>query len=198
MRRWIRRSPVIVAWVLLGTTATPAGAARWEIVPIVGYTLGGDVREIGTGSQVDFDASGTFGLAVGRALGRETRVEGTWRHQPTDLEGRGLDLDHLHFTGVYEPRRTRKAAGYVLASLGLTRLDLDEPGAESETQLSVSAGGGARVSLGPRLSLRLEARGWAVFTSASTAVFCSRGCTYEFSGDGLFQFEVSAGLAFPF
>jgi hypothetical protein len=197
----MRASFVLSFCAIALTAAAPVASAEdWEVTPFLGFRSGGNVTEIGSGSQVDFDVAPTWGATLGRWISPETRIEGTWSHQSTDLEGFafGVTIDHLHVAGVYEPVPKGKAGGYVLASAGITHFDPSDAGAGSETRLSGSVGGGGRFRLSPRLSLRAEARVWAILTSANAAVFCDQGCTFAFSGGGLLQFELSLGLAIAF
>jgi hypothetical protein len=197
----IRANQVLILVVIvLVAAAPPARAENWEVTPFLGYRTGGNVTEIESGNQVDFDVTPTWGVSLGRWISPETRIEGTWSHQLTDLEGYafGVNIDHLHVAGVYEPVPKGKAGGYVLASAGVTNFNPSASGAGSDTRLSGSVGGGGRFRLSPRMSLRAEARLWAVLTSANAAVFCDQGCVFAFSGGGMLQFELSLGLAIAF
>ena len=196
-RRGLRTALLAAA---LGVAMAPAAAEGWEIVPFAGVRFGGDLEDASTGDRFDFDATPAWGLTLGRVLGEETRIEATWSHQETSLEEGSIDLDvdHLHIAGVYEPVPSGRTRGYVLASAGLSRFDSSVAGAGSETRFSLGVGGGARVPLGGRWSLRLEARGWAVLTSGSAGAICSGGCLFVFSGSGLLQLEATAGLAVAF
>ena len=176
-----------------------AGEKDWELVPFAGMRFGGSFDD-SSGAIVDFDPAPAFGITLGRALGPETRVEATWSRESTELEDRAIDLDvdHLHVAGVYEPRSTGGVGGYVLASAGLSRFDSSTAGADADVGFSLGIGGGARVPIDRRLSLRLEARGWAVLTSGGGGAVCSGGCVFFFGGSGLFQLEGSVGLAVAF
>jgi hypothetical protein len=187
---------LVLAAGLALASGGPAGAADWEVAPFAGVRFGGSFDD-SSGAIVDFDPAPAFGITLGRSLARETRVELTWSRQQTALEERSIDLDvdHLHIAGVYAPRPT---GGYVLASAGLTRFDSSLAGADTDVGFSLGIGGGARVPIDRRLSLRLEARGWAVLTSGGGGAVCSGGCVFFFSGSGLFQLEGSVGLAVAF
>ena len=194
----LRSGASLVLATALGLAgAGRAVAAEWEVAPFAGMRFGGSFDESSTGAIVDFDPAPAFGITLGRSLARETRVELTWSRQQTELEDRGIDLDvdHLHVAGVYAPRPT---GGYVLASAGLTRFEASLAGSSADVGFSLGVGGGARVPVGRKLSLRLEARGWAVLTSGGAGAICSGGCTFFFTGSGLFQLEGSIGLAVPF
>ena len=189
---------VVVATILLVGAGAPVAAEGWEIVPSIGYGTGGEVTEISTGRTPDFEASPVFGLTVNRAIRTDGLIGVTWSRQPTEIEGFGkaFSIDYLHFNGIYEPRREAKTGGYVLASAGLTFLSAS--GSSTEVFLSLSAGGGGRFALSRTLSLKLEGRAWASLASGGTTVLCAGGCVFAISGTGLFQLEVSTGLAIAF
>ena len=185
----------------LGSAATSPPPAEWQLTPFVGFQTGGNLDDVSTGRTLDFDAGGVLGITVGRSLDHETRLEGTWSHQRSTLSGTGISLavDHLHFAGVYEPEPKKRAGGFVLFSAGVSRLALDQPGLDPETRFSLSIGGGGRFPLGNHISLRLEARGWFIFTNSDGSAFCSQGgCQFRFSGDGILQVEISTGITFAF
>jgi len=194
----LARFGIVLVVIVAGSLA--ASAEDWEITPFVGYRIGGDVEEIATSRSYDFESAAGYGLTVGRWIGDEQRLELTWSRQPSGLEGidYDVDVDYLQFAGVYEPSREKKAGGYVLASLGITRFDPAAAGAESSIFFSGSVGGGGRFRLSERLALRLEGRAYYTLTSGSTGVFCSGGCVFALSGTGLLQLELSAGLAIAF
>jgi hypothetical protein len=189
-----------VVLLLLLAVVGSVEARDWEIAPFVGYRVGGEVELAEAPTSVAVEPATTWGLTLGRLLSPETRVELTWSHQATELEHSdfALDVDHLHVAGVYEPARDQPMGGYVLASVGVSVLDPGSPDAETSTRFSGSIGGGGRFRLGERISLRLEARGWGILTDAGAGAFCAGGCVFVFAGDGIFQLELSAGLAVAF
>lgn len=194
--RWLARA-ALLAILVAGATA-PVAADGWEIVPTIGFRTGGEVTEISTGRTPDFESSPTFGLTVNREIRPGGFIGGLWSRQPSEIEGFGKDfaIDYLHFQGIYEPKREAKAGGYVVASAGFTVLS--SSGSSSEVFLSLSAGGGGRFKLNRTLSLKVEGRIWASIVSGGTTVLCADGCIFAISGAGLFQMEVSTGLAIAF
>lgn len=183
---------------LLIAAAAPAAAEGWEIVPTIGFRTGGEFTEISTGATPDLESSPTFGVAFNREIRPGGVIGGVWSRQPSEIQGFGTDvaLDYLHFQGIYEPKPEAKAGGYVLASAGFTFLS--SSGTSTEAFLSLSAGGGGRFRLSRTLSLKIEGRFWASVVSGGTTVLCSGGCVFAVSGAGLFQMEVSTGLAIAF
>ncbi len=63
---------------------------------------------------------------------------------------------------------------------------------------SASAAVGLLYHASDRVGIRLEARGWFTFTEAGGTVFCSGGFVIAFSGSGLGQGELTAGLQLGF
>ena len=192
-------------WIRIGLLAVlsigavvPAAAEGWEIVPSIGFRTGGEFQEISTGRTPDLEPSVTFGLAANREIRPGAFIGGIWSRQPSEIQGFDEDVavDYLHFQGIYEPKPEAKAGGYVLASAGLTFLS--SSGSSSEVFMSLSAGGGGRFRLNRTLSLKVEGRFWASIVSGGTTVLCSGGCVFAISGTGLFQMEVSTGLAIAF
>jgi len=192
---WIR---VVLLVVLLIAAVAPAAAEGWEIVPSIGYRTGGEFTEISTGRTPDLEPSLIFGLTANREIRPGAFIGGTWSRQPTEIQGFDTDVavDYLHFQGIYEPSPDAKSGGYVVASAGLTFLS--SSGTSSEVFLSLSAGGGGRFKLNRTLSLKVEGRAWASIVSGGTTVLCAGGCVFAISGTGLFQMEVSTGLAIAF
>ena len=188
----------VLATILLIGAAAPVAAEGWEIVPSIGYRTGGELTEISTGRTPDIQPGPIFGLTFNRAIRPDGLIGVTWSRQPSELDGFGkeLSIDYLHFQGIYEPNREAKAGGYVVASAGLTFMTAS--GSSSEVFLSLSAGGGGRFALSRTLSLKVEGRVWASIADGGTTVLCAGGCVFAISGTGLFQMEVSTGLAIAF
>jgi hypothetical protein len=184
--------------ILLVGAVVPAAAEGWEIVPTIGYRTGGELTEISTGRTPDFKPSPTFGLTANREIRPGGFIGGLWSRQPSEIEGYDTDfsIDYLHFQGIYEPKPEAKSGGYVVASAGVTFLS--SSGSSTEAFLSLSAGGGGRFALSRTLSLKVEGRAWASLVSGGTTVLCDGGCIFAISGAGLFQFELSTGLAIAF
>ena len=184
--------------ILLIAAVAPAAAEGWEVVPLIGFRTGGEFTEVSTGRTPDLEPSPIFGVTVNKEIRPGGFIGGTWSRQPSEIQGFGTEVavDYLHFQGIYEPKPEAKSGGYVVASAGFTFLS--SPGTSTEGFLSLSAGGGGRFKLSRTLSLKVEGRFWASIVSGGTTVLCDGGCTFEISGAGLFQMELSTGLAIAF
>jgi len=106
-----------------------------------------------------------------------------------------LDVDYLQIGGGYEPPR-QGVRPYVTVAAGLGRFGADPGHVDDSTGLSGSIGGGFKLPLSKKTLFRLEARGWAMVTSSSTAVVCGPGCSVSFSGEGWWQFGVRAAFSY--
>ena len=201
-----RISFLIMAVIVFAGAPPVTSAANNEIGVLVGLRLGGDVNSVDTNAKLEIDESATFGLVYSRVLSPATEFEFTWSRQPTEIRAPagdfGLDIDYIHAGATYHPG-SKKVRPYVAASAGLTHVDPDAAGFDSEVYLSMAVGGGAKVWLNDRVGLRFDGRFYFTFASGDSALFCSGGgsgggCSFSFSGGGLFQTELNAGVVFAF
>lgn len=124
------------------------------------------------------------------------------RHQTSFESGAGLserdmDITHLHFTGMnYYPRGNWEH--FILAGIGATRFDPDDPSLDDTTRFSMQVAGGSNYRISDKLLLRLEARWIPAFFNGSSAGICSGGCTIALKSDTYSQFQFNAGLMFRF
>ena len=89
---------------------------------------------------------------------------------------------------------------FFVASAGITRLDPDVPGADSEERFSMSLGGGVKILFNDHFGLRLEGRGYFTLiddydSGCYDDDFCC-DCGYYDSGTSLSQGEASVGMIF--
>jgi hypothetical protein len=193
-------SLMVVVVAVVGTTVAPA--ANNEIGVLVGFRLGGDVNSVTTSDKLSIEENATFGLIYSRVLSPATEFEFTWSRQPTEIRAPdgvfGLDIDYIHAGATYHPG-TKKVRPYVAASAGLTRLVPDSAGLSSETHLSLAVGGGTKVWLNDRVGFRFDGRLYFTLATGSASLFCGGGgCSFSFSGGGLFQTELNAGVVVAF
>jgi len=187
-------------FALAGIPTTVAG--NNEIGALIGFRLGGDVDSSTTTERLSFEENTAFGLIYTRVLSPTTDFEFTWSRQPTEIRAPagdfGLDIDYIHAGATYHPGQN-KVRPYVAASAGLTRMVPDAAGFSSETHLSLAVGGGTKVWLNDRVGLRFDGRLYFTFATGSASLFCGgSGCSFSFSGGGLFQAELNAGVVFAF
>ena len=197
-----RISFLILVVIMISGTPTVLPAADNEIGVFVGFRLGGDVNGVATNEKFSIDESANYGLIYSRVLSPATEFEFTWSRQPTEIRAPngdfGLDIDYIHAGATYHPGKD-KVRPYVAASAGLTRAIPDAAGFDSETYLSMAVGGGAKVWLNDRVGLRFDGRFYLTFATGDASLFCGGGgCSFSFSGSGLFQTELNAGVVVAF
>lgn len=156
----------------------PAAAAaqvnRFEITPFVGYRLGGEVdnsADIGFDfrSDVEIDEGAHYGLMFDIPLSPNWQLELLASRQSTSFTvDEGLlspsenlgDVDlGLYHAGFLLQWGEGQVSPFVVATLGLARLEPDFPELDAENYLSGSFGGGIKVFLAENVGLRFEGRG---------------------------------------
>jgi hypothetical protein len=183
----------------------PEGASgqAFELTAFAGARLGGVFEDGATGAPRDLDASASFGLVGGFPLGGERTLEFVWSHQEgrvaAAVEGGGpveLDLDLLTVGGTYGWVRPHTRP-FVSSTAGVMLLSPETAGLDREALLALTIGGGVEVPLSARVALRFEGRGVLTLALGSVAGICGGGgCALGFSGAGVAQLEVLAGVRF--
>jgi len=184
--------------------APRAKGPRWEIVPTVGVAAGGDVRAVPVAGGERLDAGFVWGLAVARALRRDTAVEAFFLHHETGFDSTGaapgggtfgLSADSVQVGGVYRPATKRRARPFVSASLGVTRYEAEPGGFDSADRIAMALGGGWTVPVSGRTGLRFTLRGWLAFEDVALAGTCGAGdCSVVLASDGALRLEATLGL----
>ena len=205
--------------LLLGTLATTAAAQekhyRFELTPLVGYSMGGSFDtedEDGVETEFDVENSANLGLAFNIKHDHNTEYEIFLSRQSTELQtgdlfqGQSvldLNIDYIQVGGTYidDGDTTRP---YISATVGISRLD---PGRflsfGSETNFAFTIGGGVRIFPESRFGLRLEGRFLGTFIDNDTAFFCqssssNNSCAVRINGSLFWQFQAMAGGHFSF
>lgn len=206
------RALLLAGLVVLGEVCIPARAyargERIEVIPFGGAQIGGSFRDQVTGDTLKIDESPAWGLAVDIAWERNTELEMFYARQPTELrrEGAGggvplldLTVEYLQIGGTYLFEKSGRVQPYFAATVGATRFT---PGAAfaADTRFSFTAGGGAKVPLTRRLSLRFDGRAYVTLIDSNSSVFCNipGQCEIAFRGDTLVQWDASLGLILAF
>jgi hypothetical protein len=200
---------VLFVWCLALPLCAPAEgeALSLEVTPSIGYRLGGEFEDETTGETVDLDEAPSYGLILSLNLDEHSQLELFWSHQETSLEDDGLfsgaaildlDVDYLHFGGTYivDGELVRP---FVVASMGVTHMNPEQGGFDSETRFSAALGGGIRLFFTRHIGLRFEGRGFVTFIDSDSAVFCRDfTCVIHVKGSVLWQFGAQAGLIVAF
>jgi len=204
MRLLLLSGPLLLSWAPAGA----AGGRGVEVTPYAGYAVGGRFDDEASGSDLDLEGGGSFGFILGLSQTHETQYEVFYGLQKTRVAGGGefegetpfdLDIHYLHLGGIYMPQKER-VRPFVAGGLGATQLVPHASGMSSKTYFSLSLGGGAKVPVSARVSLRFEARGFMTILPDRGEAFCqvSNGsrCGANTTGDLLGRFQVLAGLTF--
>ncbi|MBI4161191.1 MAG: outer membrane beta-barrel protein, partial [Acidobacteria bacterium] len=184
-----------------------AGAHGDEVTPYAAYRLGGELDDPVTGADLEIDDASGFGGILSFPVHQNSWIELLFSRQGSTLgfdEFFGgtplfdLTVDYYHVGGLFQ-WGGNGVNPFVLGSVGVTRLDPDDPARDSETNFSIGFGGGVKVLAGDHFGLRLEGRAYSTFIDGGEEIFCDPfGCfTFE-DTDVLWQFEGKAGLVFRF
>jgi hypothetical protein len=195
---------VISAAVVLVALATNARAQAVQISPFAGYAFGGSVRDAVLGDSRSFDAALAYGGALSFPISEGWRFELLYSRQPTQVEGGlGEPFDvtvERYLAGFQEEKGPDESVRWFGSVwLGATRFVPGLAGYDSETKFGGGVGLGVKTFFGRNVGLRLEARGFYTLVNSEGGVACANGsCLFAFSGNGLWQGDVSAGLILAF
>src|SRR5690606_37443774 len=128
------------------------------LTPQIGYRWGGQIEgENGpvVDADLEVDEGSSFGLTFGIPLSNNMQLELLASRQDTELNfdsglfGGNFDVadvtvDYYH-VGVLFQGGHADVRPFFVASAGITDLDPDVPGADSEARFSMSLGGGVKV-----------------------------------------------------
>jgi len=181
-----------------------AQAQLFEISPFFGYRFGGSF-ETESGRDTDLEAGRSYGLSLDYAPhDSDIKLELFWSRQDSrlDLYGAGgfnhvnTAVDDFMLGGVYENGRGRlRETATVL--LGATVFSPDS--ADTEARFGLSVGLGVKYFLLRNLALRADLRGYSTIVEGHAAFISSGGRTLVyFSGDAIWQGEVSGGITVSF
>jgi opacity protein-like surface antigen len=189
--------------------ATPSFASGIELTPHIGYrwngTIDADLSDV-LRSDVDVEDSESFGVTLGIPLSSGFQLELLASRQESQLEVDGglfedprtlgdITVDYYH-AGLLWQWGAGQAVPFFTISGGVTRLDPEWLGADSETRPSLSLGGGVKIFVTDNLGFRFEGRGF--FTDLEEDDDDDRCCRYDDEEDDLTQGEVRTGLIVRF
>ena len=183
--------------VLLPTAGVHAGEVA--IAPFVGFQYGGAFDSVASG-RAPIGAGLQYGATLDVAIG-----EGGWganvlfARQESDLAsvpGIGIAVER-YMAGVREEKGDERFRFRGVFLIGATRFALE--GLGSDVRFTGAAGLGASVSLSRRIALRADARAYYAVVSFGGGTACVNGsCLYVFSGSGVWQGDLTAGLELRF
>jgi opacity protein-like surface antigen len=197
------RTTALAASVLLLAAGT-ARAQSVQITPFAGYAAGGSVRDVVFDEERSFESALAYGGTISFPIGESWRFELLYSRQPTRLEG-GLapafDVTIERYLAGFQEEKGEggNVRWFGSAWFGATRFVPDLAGVDSVTKFGAGVGLGVKTFFTKNLGLRLEGRGFFTLVKGEGGAFCSNGeCLVAFSGTGLWQGDVSAGLILAF
>jgi opacity protein-like surface antigen len=195
---------------LLGTSAVRADEQRtapFEATVFAGYRMGGGFELIESAGKADLDDHGAFAMALNLRRDETSQYELFYGRQSTRLDSTfgtpAMRVEYLHLGGTLVVNEELWIKPYVIGTIGGTRFTPGTAGVGNDSRFSFSLGGGMRLPLTERFSLRLEARGWLTLINTESALFCRSDdggaiCRIRGKGDTFIQYELLAGVAFAF
>jgi opacity protein-like surface antigen len=206
--KYLLASIYFLSLCLLILAPPDAVAEGFQITPFMGYRMGGQFEEEGTGVELDLSEEETYGIVIDMDVSPGKQYEFFYSYQSSRLTSGGtvdpnalidMDVEYFQFGGrdYWDKGAVRT---FIVGSVGATHFDLHLPGLSAETRFSISAGGGVELAISELVGIRLEGRGFATFFDGEGAFFCdpSSACVILVSTEVFLQFEVGAGLTFKF
>jgi len=198
------RTTALAASVLLLAAAGAARAQSVQITPFAGYAFGGSARDAVLDQERSFESALAYGGTISFPIGESWRFELLYSRQPTELEG-GLapafDVTIERYLAGFQEEKGEGGNVRWFGSVwfGATRFVPDQGGVDPVTKFGAGVGLGVKTFLTKNLGLRFEGRGFFTLVKGDSGSFCSNGeCLVVFSGTGLWQGDVSAGLILAF
>jgi hypothetical protein len=197
---------------LVVLTAVPAVAQYGSSEPpavqlagFAGYQFGGSVQSDALEQKVSFKSGLDYGGAVDFRIGETWRFEVYYLRQDTELEGPGLDelgfdvkIERL-MVGLQEEKGEGNVKWFGTLLAGATRYSPGDSSLSSDTRFSAGVGLGVKSFFSRNVGLRLEGHLFYTSVEGGGGVFCTAGrCAFRYSGSGIWQGDLAAGLIIAF
>jgi opacity protein-like surface antigen len=184
---------------------------NFEITPFGAYRYGGEFEETDRNFSIELDDKESYGLILNVRHSPVTQWEILYSRQETSADTIGLGLsdpqldisvEYLQAGGTYLWDGDH-ARPFLAATLGVTQIDISNPGYDSDSFFSFSLGLGLQIRPTSRLGIRLEARGYGTLLDSNSDLFCAFGpsnnvCAIRIDGTIMWQVEALAGIVFRF
>ena len=183
-----------------------------EISAFLGFGSGGKFEEESNDTEFDLD-DGTIGsVALHLASRRGGHYEFSYWREDTSLQSGGVvagseDFDvtaeYFQFGGTLPVGDARTLKPYVAMTIGISRYNPEDNGFNTETFFALTGGGGVRMDLSERLSVKFEIRALVSWFDSGTEYFCANSadgavCAIQSSGDAVVRWTGGAGIALRF
>ena len=195
----MRFGALIALACLLWAPAAAAGDVV-ELTPFAGIQFGGSVESNVHGRPFTLGAGFTWGATLDVPVTEGWRVELLYARQDTELSSRGLPERvglgiERYLVGIQEEKGPERTKFFGVFLLGATRFVPSLSGYSPDLRFTAGLSLGIRHAVTRRLGLRAEARAFFVNRNSGAGLVCSGGCLFAFNANGLWQGDVSAGIA---
>jgi len=206
-----RLAPAVLLLCISSPVAAQNAPGMFELTPYAGYRFGGTFEDQDTGTSVELDDHGSFGVILNIRESANTQWEFIYSREETSadlsaftLPDDAVDVEVHYFQagGTYQGEG-EVARPYLAATIGGAHFAPDSRAYDSDTFWSFSIGAGLQVRPSDRVGVRLEARAWGTVLDSDTDLFCASGpegaiCAISIDGRVLWQVEAYAGVVFRF
>lgn len=185
---------------------------HFEIAPFAGYRVGGEFdyeSNVGVTQRLDVGDDSSWGFDIGLYRDRYSFYEVLYSQQNAQLQTNGTTLgsfqlrtEYVHLGGTLLFPQETWLVPYLSMTIGVTKLDPQDDQYASESEFSMSLGGGLRLPFNEHLAVVMGVRGYLTFVDSSTQIFCvsagGAACAFRISADSFFQAEAQLGFALTF
>ncbi len=184
-----------------GTDAPPAV----QIAGFAGYQFGGSVFSETLDRKFSFKSGLNYGGTLDFAIGQTWRFEIYYSRQDTQLEGVlavespfDVKIERL-MVGLQEEKGEGNVKYFGTLLVGATRYSPGPAELSSDTRFSAGLGLGVKSFFTKNVGLRLEGHAFYTSVESEGGIFCSAGlCVFRYSGSGIWQGDLAAGLIIAF
>lgn len=199
----------------IATLALPDVAAaeekksKIELTPLIGLSGNAVAHDEDSHhpltTDTELDDAFLYGLMLGVPLSRSVMLELSYTAQETDhdparvlghVPNRELEIEQFGLEAMYR-WRLKGVVTFVGGGVGVTRFDL--LGFGSDTGFGINFGGGAIITLTPRLGLRVDGRFTFTGIDEDGVLLCPIPDCHGYGGEELsVQVQLRTGLTFRF
>ena len=176
-----------------------------QIAPFAGYAFGGSVGSDLFDDKFSFGSGLSLGGTVDIAISQSWRLELYYSRQDTQLEAGRADLELFDLkierlmVGFMEEKGEGSVKYFGSLLLGATRFVPGSGELSGETKLSGGLGLGVKTFFSDNVGLRFEGHAFYTVVESNGGMFCTAGtCLFNFSGRGIWQGDLAAGLIIAF
>jgi len=210
MKRILSIGVILVG--LATVSVAPAAAQFGQSEPpavqfsgFAGYQFGGSIRSNVLERKFSFKSGLNYGGTVDFRIGETWRFEVFYSRQGTELEGEGLGelgfdvtIERL-MVGFQEEKGEGNVKYFGTILVGATRYSPAGSDLSSDTRFSAGLGLGVKSFFSKNVGLRLEGHAFYTSVEGGGGIFCGAGmCAFSYSGSGIWQGDLTAGLIIAF